>query len=54
MNKRVHSEPMMAVNLGTRGIDAALDIYWNIPTHPEGTYSGDLRISHGYKRAHKD
>lgn len=50
--KRVHSEPMMAVNLGTRGIDAARYLleYCN---HPEGTYWSDLRISHGYKEPHK-
>jgi len=44
----VDSEPMMAVNLGTRGPDAARNLveYCN---HPEGTYWSDLRKSHGYK-----
>ncbi|MBA4493043.1 alpha-N-arabinofuranosidase [Paenactinomyces guangxiensis] len=50
--KLVNSEVMMAVNLGTRGVDAARNLleYCN---HPEGTYWSDLRISHGYKEPHK-
>ena len=45
------SEPMMAINLGTRGILDALDLleYCN---HPSGTYLSDLRISHGVKNPH--
>ncbi len=45
--KRVGAEPMLAINLGTRGIEAALDLleYCN---HPGGTYLSDLRASHGY------
>ncbi|MBL7177418.1 MAG: alpha-N-arabinofuranosidase [Desulfobacteraceae bacterium] len=45
--KRVDSEVMMAINLGTRGIDAARNLveYCN---HPGGTYYSDLRRSHGY------
>jgi alpha-L-arabinofuranosidase len=44
-------EPMMAVNLGTRGVQEALDLleYCN---HPEGTYWSDLRRSHGVKEPH--
>src|SRR5437763_354855 len=44
-------EPMMAVNLGTRGIDAARDLveYCN---HPAGTAWSDLRIRHGVTRPH--
>ena len=44
-------EPMMAVNLGTRGVEAAVDLieYCN---HPEGTYLSDLRRSHGAKEPH--
>ncbi|GDY33358.1 arabinosylfuranosidase ArfA [Gandjariella thermophila] len=44
-------EPMMAVNLGTRGIDAARDLveYCN---HPGGTALSDLRIAHGVKEPH--
>lgn len=50
--KLVGTEVMMAVNLGTRGIDAARNLveYCN---HPSGTYWSDLRISHGYKDPHK-
>ena len=41
-------EPMMAVNLGTRGLQEAIDLleYCN---HPEGTYWSDLRRTHGAK-----
>ncbi|PMC40224.1 alpha-N-arabinofuranosidase [Bacillus sp. UMB0899] len=50
--KKVNSEVMMAVNLGTRGIDAARNLveYCN---HPGGTYYSDLRKQHGYKEPHK-
>lgn len=43
--------PMMAVNLGTRGIESAMDIleYCN---HPSGTALSDLRVSHGVKEPH--
>ena len=43
---------MMAVNLGTRGIDAARNLveYCN---HPGGTYWSDLRRSHGYTEPHE-
>ncbi|MFC8599091.1 alpha-N-arabinofuranosidase [Isoptericola sp. NPDC057191] len=39
-------EPMMAVNLGTRGVQEALDLleYCNVPG---GTYWSDLRRAHG-------
>ncbi|WP_189023538.1 arabinosylfuranosidase ArfA [Paenibacillus albidus] len=49
--KLVGSEVMMAVNLGTRGIDAARNLveYCN---HPSGSYYSDLRIAHGYKEPH--
>ncbi|GEK60182.1 alpha-N-arabinofuranosidase [Marinococcus halophilus] len=42
---------MMAVNLGTRGIDAARNLleYCN---HPGGTYYSELRKSHGYEQPH--
>jgi alpha-N-arabinofuranosidase len=44
-------EPMMAVNLGTRGIAEALDLleYCN---HPSGTALSDLRVAHGAKEPH--
>jgi alpha-N-arabinofuranosidase len=44
-------EPMMAVNLGTRGIEEAQNFveYCN---HPSGTYWSDLRRSHGAAEPH--
>ncbi|MBW5447185.1 alpha-N-arabinofuranosidase [Cohnella sp. CFH 77786] len=50
--KLVGAEVMMAVNLGTRGVDAARNLveYCN---HPSGSYYSDLRISHGYKEPHR-
>lgn len=44
--KMVDTEMMMAVNLGTRGADAARNLveYCN---HPEGSYYSDLRKKHG-------
>ncbi|WP_175471298.1 alpha-N-arabinofuranosidase [Fontibacillus panacisegetis] len=50
--KGVGSEVMMAVNLGTRGVDAARNLleYCN---HPEGSYWSDLRRSHGYEQPHR-
>lgn len=49
--KKVNSEMMMAVNLGTRGIADACNLleYCN---HPGGTKYSDLRISHGVKEPH--
>lgn len=46
--KKVDTEVMMAVNLGTRGIVDAANLleYCN---HPGGTYYSDMRINHGYK-----
>lgn len=51
-SKDVDSEVMMAVNLGTRGIEDACNLleYCN---HPGGTKYSDLRIKHGYKKPHK-
>ena len=44
-------EPMLAVNLGTRGADAARSLveYCN---HPGGTALSDLRRSHGWEQPH--
>ena len=44
------TEPMLAVNLGTRGADAARNLveYCN---HPGGTHWSDLRRSHGCRAA---
>lgn len=45
------TEPMMAINLGTRGVDAARNIveYCN---HPQGTYWSDLRRANGFEQPH--
>jgi alpha-N-arabinofuranosidase len=44
-------EPMMAVNLGTRGVQEAVDLieYCN---HASGTYWSDLRRAHGVEKPH--
>ncbi|WP_028974668.1 alpha-N-arabinofuranosidase [Spirochaeta cellobiosiphila] len=49
--RKTGAEPMMALNLGTRGIDAARNLleYCN---HPSGSYWSDLRIKHGYPEPH--
>ncbi len=49
--KAAGTEPMMALNLGTRGIDAARNLveYCN---HPGGSYWSDLRKSHGAAAPH--
>ncbi|BDI29553.1 intracellular exo-alpha-(1-_5)-L-arabinofuranosidase 1 [Capsulimonas corticalis] len=50
--RKANTEVMMAVNLGTRGADAARNLveYCN---HPGGTAWSDLRVKHGYKDPHK-
>ncbi len=49
--KKANTAPMMAVNLGTRGADAARNLveYCN---HPGGTFYSDLRKKHGYPDPH--
>lgn len=49
--QRAGTEVMMAVNLGSQGIDAARELveYCN---HPGGTYWSDLRKAHGYEEPH--
>jgi alpha-N-arabinofuranosidase len=49
--RRVGSEPMLAVNLGTRGPEAAARLveYCN---HPGGTYWSDLRVKNGAAQPH--
>lgn len=49
--KKASTEPMMAVNLGTRGPQEAKDLleYCNFPG---GTYYSDLRKKHGYEEPH--
>ncbi|WP_167959331.1 arabinosylfuranosidase ArfA [Anaerosporobacter faecicola] len=50
-SKKAHTEVMMAVNLGTRGIDEARDVleYCNFKG---GTRLSDLRKQHGYEQPH--
>ncbi|MFD7293272.1 alpha-N-arabinofuranosidase [Streptomyces sp. NPDC059897] len=42
------SEPMMALNLGTRGVAEAIELQ-EYANHPAGTALSDLRIEHGDK-----
>ncbi|MET9378067.1 alpha-N-arabinofuranosidase [Streptomyces sp. NPDC002992] len=42
------AEPMMAVNLGTRGVAEAIELQ-EYANHPSGTALSDLRIAHGDK-----
>ncbi|MGW7078159.1 arabinosylfuranosidase ArfA [Streptomyces sp. NPDC054866] len=42
------AEPMMAVNLGTRGVEEALELQ-EYANHPAGTAWSDLRAAHGDK-----
>jgi len=44
-------EPMLGVNLGTRGPDEARK-YLEYCNHPSGTRWSDLRIHHGYREPH--
>ena len=49
--RKANADVIMAVNLGTRGVDAARALleYCN---HPQGTYWSDLRRKHGYPEPH--
>ncbi len=49
--RRAGADVMMAVNLGTRGVDAARNLveYCN---HPSGSRYSDLRRAHGVERPH--
>jgi alpha-N-arabinofuranosidase len=47
----VGSEPIMAVNLGTRGVDAARNLV-EYANHPGGTRWSDLRRSNGFADPH--
>ena len=49
--KLTNSELMLAVNLGTRGIDAALDLL-EYANHPSGTALSDQRIANGTPEPH--
>lgn len=50
--RKANTEPMMAINLGSRGLEAVLDLvdYCNFPG---GTYWSDLRKKYGAKEPHK-
>lgn len=50
--KEVKAQPIMTINLGTRGIDSARNIieYCNFPG---GAYWSDLRIKHGIREPYK-
>lgn len=50
-SKAVNADIIMAVNLGTRGIDAARNLL-EYTNHPGGTYWSELRKSHGYELPH--
>lgn len=49
--KLAQTEPMLGVNLGTRGPDEARE-YLEYCNHPGGTRLSDLRATHGYKEPH--
>jgi alpha-L-arabinofuranosidase len=44
--RKADIEPMLAMNLGTRGTQEAIDL-WEYCNHPGGTYLSDLRHQHG-------
>ncbi|NGO69895.1 alpha-N-arabinofuranosidase, partial [Streptomyces boncukensis] len=46
--RKVGGEPMLAVNLGTRGVAEALDLL-EYANHPSGTALSDRRAAHGAK-----
>ncbi|HLV09531.1 MAG TPA: alpha-N-arabinofuranosidase [Halanaerobiales bacterium] len=50
--KKAGTEPMMAINLGTRGIDAARNII-EYTNHAGGSYWSNLRKEHGYEKPHQ-
>ncbi len=49
--KRADVEPMMAMNLGTRGLQEAIDLL-EYANHPQGTALSDKRIADGAKEPH--
>jgi alpha-N-arabinofuranosidase len=50
-SRTVGVEPMLAVNLGTRGVQEACDLL-EYANHPGGTALSDLRAKHGYRDPH--
>jgi len=49
--RSVGCEPMLAFNMGTRGLAEAL-AYWEYCNHPGGTALSDLRAEHGHPEPH--
>jgi alpha-L-arabinofuranosidase len=49
--KKADVEPIMAMNLGTRGLQEAIDLL-EYANHPQGTALSDQRIEHGAKEPH--
>ncbi len=49
--RAVGCEPMLAFNMGTRGLAEAL-AYWEYCNHPGGTRLSDLRKAHGHPEPH--
>lgn len=49
--KKANTDAMMAVNLGTRGVEEARNLI-EYSNHASGSYWSDLRIKHGYKDPH--
>jgi alpha-L-arabinofuranosidase len=50
-SRRAGVEPMMAINLGTRGVADALDLLEYCNSEP-GTALADLRVAHGHRDPH--
>ncbi|MBL1065412.1 alpha-N-arabinofuranosidase [Streptomyces sp. 7-21] len=46
--RKINAEPMMAINLGTRGVAEAIQLQ-EYANHPGGTALSDLRVAHGDK-----
>src|SRR5215475_5417776 len=49
--RKADVEPMLALNLGTRGVSDALNLLEYCNAEP-GTYYSDLRVIHGYSQPH--
>ncbi|MEK3884138.1 alpha-N-arabinofuranosidase [Paenibacillus sp. PL2-23] len=49
--RKAGTDAMMAINLGTRGIDEARSLI-EYANHPSGSYWSDLRRAHGYEKPH--
>jgi alpha-L-arabinofuranosidase len=49
--RKADIEPIMAINLGTRGISEAIELL-EYANHPHGTELSDRRIEHGAKEPH--